>query len=210
MANVVEQGLEKVKETKFIFDDRGGFEVRNAYIFWTNFRGEENKFGNAARNFNMAVSPEVGKILLEKGWRVRERALYNEGYMPEAVAAGDEPNPLLFFINIKVNMNSKNPPIISLYSEFRGKRTKRALEIESIGELDRMDIAECDFSVNPYESPQFPGKITGYLKKLNAIQVPDIEFGGKYDDWLEEEDDCLALGTCSLDDDGVRVYAPKI
>lgn len=192
--NVIEAGLEKVKDTKFIFNERGGFEVRNAYIFWTNFRGEANRFGNSARNFNLAVTPEVGKILLENGWRVRERPV-NEN--------SDE---MLFFINIKVNMNSKTPPIISLYSEFKGKRTKRALDLESIGELDRIDIAECDFVVNAYESQQFPDKITGYLQKLNAIQVPDIEFGGKYDDWMDEEDDCLAKGTCVLNDDNTYRY----
>jgi len=187
--NVIQAGLEKVQETEFIFDERGGFEARNAYIFWTNFRGEANQFGNSARNFNLAITPELGKILLEKGWRVRERL--SDMNDPESEA--------LFFINIKVNMNSAYPPIISLYSEFKGKRTKRALEIESIGELDRIDIAQCDFAVNAYESPQFPGKISGYLQKLSAIQVPDIEFGGKYDDWLDEEDDCMANGTCSLE-----------
>ena len=185
--NVIEIGIEKVQDTKFIFDDKGGFEVRNAYIFWTNFRGEANKFGNTARNLNLAITPEVGKMLLKQGWRVRERLS----------DMTDPDSDVLFFVNIKVNMNSAYPPIISLYSEFKGKRTKRALEIESIGELDRIDIAECDFSVNAYESKQYPGKITGYLQKLNAIQVPDIEFGGKYDDWLDEEEDCIANGTCS-------------
>lgn len=192
MANVIETGLEKVLETEIIFTERGGFEARNAFIFWTNFRGEANKWGNSARNFNLAIPEEVAKILKQNGWRVRDRALYDEN--------GADTDRILYFINIKVNMNSKNPPIVSLYSEFRGKRTKRALEIESVGELDRIDIEECDVIVNAYESPQFEGKITGYLQKLNAIQVPDIEFGGKYDDWLEEEEDCLANGTCSLDD----------
>lgn len=191
MANVIETGLEKVLDTEIIFNERGGFEVRNAYIFWTNFRGEANQFGNSARNFNLAVPKDVAKELLANGWRVRERALYDEN--------GDDTDQILYFINIKVNMNSAYPPIVSLYSEFKGKRTKRALEIESIGELDRVDILECDLVVNAYESPQFPGKVTGYLQKLNAIQVPDIEFGGKYDDWMEEEDDCLANGTCSLE-----------
>jgi len=200
MSSVIQLGLEKVEETKFIFNDRGGFEVRNAYIFWTNFRGEANKFGNAARNFNLAVPKNVALILLDNGWRVRERSITPE--VGKKLLPGESVSEeILYFINIKVNMNSTTPPIVSLYSEFRGKRTKRALDIESIGELDRVDILECDFEVNAYESPAFPGKITGYLKKLNAIMVPDIEFGGKYDDWLDEERDCMADGTCSLDDE---------
>ena len=40
MSNIIQEGLQKVQDTEFIFNDRGGFEVRNAYIFWTNFRGE--------------------------------------------------------------------------------------------------------------------------------------------------------------------------
>jgi len=192
MSSVIKIGLEEVNKTEFIFNDRGGFEVRNAYIFWRNFRGEKNQFGNATRNFNLAVPKEVGKVLLVNGWRVRER--YLDPNKPD-------PDELLYFINIKVNMNSKTPPIISLYTEFKGNRRKRALDIETVGEMDRVDIMECDFMVNPYESPLAPGKITGYLKKLNAIQVPDIEFGGKYDDWLEDEEDCIATGTCSLEND---------
>lgn len=186
MSKVINMGLDKVLDTNFIFNDRGGFEVRNAYIFWTNFSGQKNPFGNATRNFNVAIPEEVGEILLARGWRVREKE--------------NEDGKTLYFINIKVNMNSAFPPILSLYTEFKGRRTKRALDIESVGELDRVDIAECDFVVNAYESASFPGKITGYLHKLNAIQTADSEFGGKYDDWLDEEEDCLAIGTCSLED----------
>lgn len=186
--SVIKNGLEKVKETQFIFNERGGFEVRNAYIFWTNFEGKMNRFLNATRNFNLAVPAEVGKILLERGWRVRE--------YPSA-----DTEELLYFVNIKINMNSKTPPILSLYSEFKGKRTKRALDINTMGELDRIDIEDSDCVVNPYESKISEGKITGYLQKLNAIQIADNEFGGKYDDWLEEEEDCIALGTCSLEHD---------
>lgn len=192
MSRVVTEALKQVENTKFIFNDRGGFEVRDAFIFWTNFRGEANPFGNATRNFNLAITPDMGKELITRGWRVKERDLNDED--------GNKVDTL-YFINVKVNMNSKNPPIVSLYSEFKGKRTKRALDINTIGELDRIDIQTSDMVINAYESPNFPGKITGYLQKINAIQEPDIEFGGKYDDWLEEEADCLADGTCSLMDE---------
>lgn len=190
MSRVVLDGIEQVQKSEFIFNERGGFEVRNAYIFWTNFRGEANKFGNSTRNFNLAVSKEMGKQLLINGWRVREREVIDNHGDVEGV---------LYFVNIKVNMNSKNPPMVSLYSEFKGIRNKRALDIDTIGELDRIDIQTCDLVVNAYESAQFPGKITGYLLKMNAIQQPDIEFGGKYDDWLDDEEDCIAKGTCSLE-----------
>jgi hypothetical protein len=200
MSNVIKIGIEKVLDTKFIFNDRGGFEVRNAYIFWRNFEGRRNQFGNDARNFNLAVTPEAGKILVENGWRVRER-YYDDIFDDKNKNSKANVNPenVLYFINVKVNMNVKTPPIISLYSEFKGQKSKRALDIESIGELDKIEIEQCDLIVNAYESSQFKGKITGYLQKLNAIQSSDIEFGGRYDDWLDEERDCMADGTCSLD-----------
>ena len=186
MSKVVEQALKGVKNSKFNFiDDGKALEVLNAHIFWTNFRGEANKFGNTARTFNLAISLEMAQILKDQGWRVRE-------------VMQDE--DVLFFVNIKINMNSSYPPVVSLYSDFRGKRNKRTLDIESVGELDRVDFQSADCLINVYESPKFPGKLSGYLKRLNVIQEPDIEFGGKYDDWLDEEYDCLAAGTCSLDE----------
>lgn len=186
MSKVVERALMGVTNSVFNFiEDGRAIEVMNVHIFWTNFRGEANRFGNTARTFNIALSPEMALLLREQGWRIREATHEEE---------------ILYFVNIKINMNSQYPPIINLYSEFRGKRSCRALDGESVGELDRIDIKTADCIINVYESAQFPGKISGYLKKLNVIQEPDVEFGGKYDDWLDEEYDCLAAGTCTLDE----------
>lgn len=199
MSKVVEQALKKVQETEFIFNDYG-FQAKDAFIFWTNFRGEANKFGNMTRNFNLAITPEMGKVLLKNGWRVREYQLKD---------ADDSVIDTLYFVNIKLNMNTKYPPAVVLYSEFKGKRSPTPLDINTIGELDRIDLQRWDVEINAYESEMFPGKITGYLKKLYAIQEPNTEFGGIYDDWVDEakysagyEDRaCLADGTCSLEDE---------
>lgn len=173
MSRVVERALKAVPESVFTFKDANTLEVMNAFIFWTNFRGEANKFGNTARTFNLAINEELAEVLKRDGWRVREASFDDE---------------ILYFVNIKVNMNSAYPPLISLFTEFRGRRSKRALDIDSISELDRIDIQAADCIINAYVSDRFPGKVTGYLKKLNVIQEPEIDFGGKYDDWLEEED----------------------
>lgn len=182
MRKVVENALRDVMKSKFIFKENREIEVRDAVIIWTNFRGEANKFGNAARTFNLVITAEVAEILTKAGWRVRE--------------VPDEENPeiILYLVNIKVNMESNYPPIITLFSKFRGKRSRRTLDISTVGELDRVDIQSADCVINPYESPNFPGKVTGYLKKLNVIQEPDIEFGGKYDDWLEEPNEFDSAG----------------
>lgn len=174
MSKTVERAIQAVEDSKFVFKDQNTLEILDAFIFWTNFKGEANKFGNKARTFNLAVNEEVANILQENGWRVRP--------------IQDGEGTTLYFVNIKVNMNSPYPPLVTLFSEFRGRRTRRSLDVENVGELDRIDIQSADCVINAYESKMYPGKVTGYLKKLHIIQEPDVEFGGKYDDWLDEED----------------------
>ena len=178
MSRVVEQALEAVVKSEFNFINERQLEVRNAFIFWTNFAGRENKFGNKAKTFNLAISLEIAEILNTQGWRVRD--ILNK-------IDDDDEGETLYFVNIKVNMESSYPPIVTLFSEFRGERSRRALDNETISELDRLDILSSDCIVNSYESRQYPGKVTGYLSKLNIIQEPNQEFGGKYDDWLAED-----------------------
>ncbi len=200
MSRVVENAIKGVGNSQFnILNEKGSFEVRNAVIFWTNFAGEPNKWGSTARTFNLAVNAEMGKILQDAGWRVRDRK-FNEGEPDEET---------LYYISIKLNYDSKFPPIVTLFSDFRGKRSKRVLDGETVGELDRIDIQSADCIVNAYESQAFPGKITGYLQKLNIIQEPEMEFGGKYDDWLDEEYDCLAAGTCSIEEHDIIMAEKK-
>lgn len=194
----------EVKKSIFTFiDDKGKLtlEIKNAHIFWTNFRGERNSFGNDARYFNVALSPDIATQLQNDGWRIREYFLDNE--------EGEAPD-VLFFVQIKVNMDSEWPPIITLMTEFKGGRHKRELDISTIGELDRIDIKDADCLINIYESPKFPGKLTGYLKKLYVLQDPDIEFGGKWDDWLEDDMDCLAKGTCTLDEYNAMIERKRL
>ncbi len=185
MSKVVEMALRCVKESQFKFVDDRSIEILNAHIFWTNFSGAPDRFNNTARVFNVALSPEAATILRDMGFRIRESVFEDD---------------MLFFVQIKVNMQSAYPPTVSLFSEFRGKKSKRVLTAESIGELDRMDIKSADLIANVYLSEMFPGKPTLYLQKLNIIQEPDVDFGGKYDDWMDEEYDCMAAGTCSIDE----------
>lgn len=171
MSKTTERAVEEVKKTQFMFKSPREIEVLNAFIFWTNFRGEANQFGSEIRSFNLALTDEAAEILAQQGWRVKE--------------VENEDGSVLRFVNVKVNMDSAYPPIVALYSEYRGKRTRRTLDAQSIGELDRVNIESADCLINAYSSKRFEGKVTGYLKKLNVIQEPNVEFGGKYDDWME-------------------------
>lgn len=175
MSRIVDKALEAVEQSKFKFIDERTLEVNDAFIFWTNFSGRENRFGNTAKTFNLAISEAMKEQLEAMGWRVRE------------VSNNDEENEqLLYFVNIKINMNSSYPPLVNLYSEFRGNRNKTSLTDETISQLDLIEIKTADCLINAYESRNYPGKVSGYLKKLNVIQEPNVEFGGKYDDWMDE------------------------
>lgn len=191
MSRVVEQALEAVKKTEFIFpkDDTGNIimpqdggrtlEVRDAHLFWTNFAGRENQYGNKATTFNLAVTPDVAAMLDEMGWRVRDVDL--KDFQTKEVIEK------LYFVNIKVNMDSNYPPIITAHSEFKGKRSRTTIDADSLSTLDAVEIQTADCIINMYSSKQYPDKVTGYLRKLNLIMEPAIDFGGKYDDWLSED-----------------------
>lgn len=95
-------------------------------------------------------------------------------------------------------MESAYPPVVKLFSEYKGKKTQRVLDEESIGELDRVDIRTADCKIHSYSSKKFPGKVTGYLQTLFVVQEPNVIFGGKYDDWDDPnafEDEADLLGT---------------
>lgn len=174
LSKVVLAGIEAVKKSQFIINpDNGLIEIRNAYIFWTNFEGRKDQWGNDARNFNVAVSPEMADILASNGWRVRDY--------------GNEDQGMIYFINVKINMRSTYPPIVTVFSTFRGKRSRTSLTEETLLELDRMDIESSDLIINPWSSKQSEGKVTGYLRTLNVIKEEDVIFGGRYDDWETED-----------------------
>lgn len=198
MSKVLEAAFENVKKSAFRFIDATNFEVQDAFIFWTNFSGKPNQFGNTAKTFNLAIPAEAASELLKLGYRVREEIigeLHNDD--------GTVVPAKVYFINVKVNMLSEYPPVVKVYSEYKGKRSQNVLDDETIGELDAADIKTCDLQVHCYPSKKYPGKCTGYLRTLYVIKEPDVVFGGKYDDWDEtnvnDADQADLLGTLADD-----------
>ena len=185
MSRTLETAFEEVKKTQFIINkDARKVEVRDAFIFWTNFAGEANQYGNKARTFNLAVPNEAVDILEnEMHFHVRHEPVY-----VQENADGSQGETLyVHFINIKVNMESAYPPSIRLFTEFKGKKKRSELTIETIGMLDRIALQSCDCKFNAYTSKNYPNKCTGYLTELYAIQEPESFYGGKYDDWMEDD-----------------------
>ena len=174
MSRLIENSLEELSESEFIFHDNRTLEVRNAVLIWTNFQGKANRFGNTTKNFNLVINEEV-KAALEQD-PTRELTIHSIG------GEGTD-DPIMYFINVKVNMTSAYPPVVTLYTDFRGQKSRTSLDDTTIECLDHINIESADCIINLYESKMHPGKVSGYLRKLNVIQNKESEFGGKYDEW---------------------------
>lgn len=194
MGRKTEQAYNDLSKSIFTFHDDRTLEVINAVIIWPNFSGKPNKYGNSAKTFNLCVPSDIAAQLEADGWRVREVEI-------DSIRDENDKPAKLHFVNIKVNMDTAYPPSVTLISCFRGKKNRRPLDAESICELDSIefksttadpetgeeDSTGVDCIINCYESRKFPGKVTGYLKKMYVTQDEKVEFGGKYDDWEDEE-----------------------
>lgn len=199
MGRRTEQAYRDLEKSSFRFINDATLEITNAVMLWPNFSGKPNKYGNSARTFNVCLSPEFAEELNKRGFRIRDVDV-------KEITDADGNPAKLYFVNIKVNMDVAYPPSVTLLSTFRGKKSRRTLNIESIGQLDSIDLKNdetttgLDIVVNCYRSRQQPDKLTGYLKKAYVTQDDNVEFGGKYDDW-EEEVEGDALGLNGLDEE---------
>jgi hypothetical protein len=157
--------------SKFNFLDAKTLEVENAVIIWPNFSGKPNRFGNTAKYFNLAITKEVADELSKRNFNVHEMT-------------DKETNEILFyFVNIKVNMESAYPPIITVYTNYRGVKSHTSISADTVATLDNIQIESADCMINIYCSKANPDRPSGYLKKLNIIQHKVVEFDGKYDNW---------------------------
>lgn len=196
MGRKLELAYEEMGKSIFTMHSDNTLEVVNASIFWTNFSGRPNQFGSNARTFNLCIPDYLAEQFEKDGWKVRS-------YDLEGIRDKDDNPVKLYAVRIIVNMEGAFPPQVYLISTFNGKKTRRPLDAESICELDSVDFkstskdpktGECedstgvDLLVNCYESRRFKGKVIGYLKKLYATQDEKVEFGGKYDEWEDEEE----------------------
>lgn len=177
MSNFISNCLEQLKSSEFIFNTPTQLEVRNAVIIWSNFEGKANRFGNTAKNFNLVINEEL-KTALESN-PDKEFNIHHIG------GDGTE-DPEMYFINVKVNMTSAYPPMVTLYTDYRGVRNHVALDDASIQCLDHILIDSADCKLNLYESKMHPGKVSAYLKDLKVIQRKEAAYGGKYDAWDED------------------------
>ena len=179
MSKYKEEALKSLKNSEFILGNKT-LEVRNASIVYHNFAGNPDDWGNTARTFNLVVTPEIADKLVEKGFKVRQTPVNKE----------DPESPIILHISVKLSLESKWPPLIKLYPICDGIRKKPILLTgNKVDILDRVNFESIDVKINLYESAKFKGKVTGYLQELRGIQIVESDFGGKYDDWDEDETD---------------------
>lgn len=191
MNQLVKNALERVQKTTWGLD-RGVLEIRDAVLIFTNFSGQKNQWGNASKNFNVVLPSDLKEFLEE--CQLRDKSLHVNIHKYPQNAAGTDDDPCLFYINVKVNMESEFPPMVTLYTNKQTtgpdgslvlKKGRVSLEDATIGCLDRTDMDRADCKLNLKESKANPGNAVFYLRQLNVIQTIVPDFGGAYEDWDE-------------------------
>lgn len=191
MNQLVQNALERVQKTTWGLN-RGVLEIRDAVLIFTNFSGQKNQWGNASKNFNVVLSSDLKEFLEE--CQLKDKSLHVNIHKYPQSAAGTDDDPCLFYINVKVNMDSEFPPMVTLYTNKQTtghdgslvlKKGRVSLEDATIGCLDRTDMDRADCKLNLKESKANPGNAVFYLRQLNVIQTIVPDFGGAYEDWDE-------------------------
>lgn len=198
MSKLQEFLLQNIPNCKFKideFENKIRIEVDNMLMFRTNFAGEPDNFGNTARQFNLAITDEIEQFLINNSKTIR---IHHLGMVknkktgveePKINEQTGEPEIVIPYINVKVKMGSAYPPIVKLFTEYRGERSCTDLNEDTIACLDHAHIITASCSINATESNRSPGHYVCYLQKLYAIQEKRVEFDGKYDDWMAGEND---------------------
>ena len=205
MSKRLEEALKNAQNSKiYVTDNPKGLrlEIENVSILWPDFSGRITQYHKTLgekRTFNIVLNQEMYntlKALEEKHgfqFKMHEADLYSEQDVKEK---GVEQVTVLY-INVKVNIKNEYPPIVVLHTDLFNPRTnthrqsRSPLEGEAISVLDHTFIDHADCILNIYRSnPESPW-VSSYLKKLYVAQVVQEEFGGRWNDRtnLEDEED---------------------
>lgn len=141
------------------FGPRGIVEINDCRICYKNFRGEASKFNREGdRNFAIIIpTTEMADALVESGWNVKVKEPRDEGDIP------------FMTLPVKVKFNDRGPAV---YLQ-AGKNVFK-LDEDTVGRLDRIDIAQVDLDIRPYDW-EVQGKTgrTAYLQSIRVIQNID-------------------------------------
>ena len=133
--------------------------LKNVGIIFRNFAGEARRLNNAGdRNFNASVSKDQADMLRSKGFRIKE------------LAPNEYSDETTYLLKVKVSYRFDAPNVNVITS-----RCTRRLGEETIGELDRMSIENCDISItgSAWTKPSGESGVTAYLSSLYATLRED-------------------------------------
>lgn len=133
-------------------------------MIFRNFEGRKGRFNREGdRSFCVILPPDKAKEMEEEGWNVKYLKARDEG---------DEDTPYLM---VRISYSGR-PPRIEVIS----LSGKVALDEETVGTIDDMDIKYSDMLIRPYEwSVQGDTGISAYLAKLYVVLNED-ELDRKY------------------------------
>lgn len=200
--NLIKKSLELVQKS-VLYQTRGNiFEVKNAVTIFNNFSGRPNNFNNTSKYCNLVLNEQglqlFQNLTLADGTplKVKIHQYPSDDQLKVIKEQTGEEIPPLFYINIKVNMGGKYPPVVKLYSKKQvrddeGKIVEvtppqTTLSEETIGCLDQANIERMDIAFSVRESTALQAKkehwSVQYLQKMNAKIVIIPDFGGDWED----------------------------
>lgn len=166
-------------KSKFVWLENGDLSVEGAVIMYRNFEGRPTQFNakGGKRTFNVVLSEPVANELKELGWNIREKA------------PRDVDEDWLYTTEIVINTESKFPPKVFLCSDRNGHKRMSQLEPETLKILDTGEFSNIDLIIHPYQHARDAKyQYKGYLKTLYAMQSENVDFAGKYANYLQTND----------------------
>lgn len=145
----------------------GLLRIDGAKITYRNFEGRRDRYNSSGeKSFGLIIDDEeIAQELTDQGWNVKIKPPREDGDIP------------FMFLPVKVKFNFKGPHI---YLK-TGDRLN-ALDEESVGVLDSIDIANVDMDVRPYdwEMNGNTGR-TAYLQSMRVVQMITDRFAEEYE-----------------------------